>query len=189
MATILPSLMPMSPFTMPSTGSMMVALQISMSSAPCGAVVARFQTHAVAQRLAAAVQTLVAGHGIVVLDLGEERGVAEPHCVAFGGAVQLRRIPYGSSWPCVYCVLSASIDARGPRAELELTPHPSPLMVEDRYPLAGRRCSHAPLKPRAFAFFRAAALLFSPFVVPSVRLFRPKISPVPPNSVSVTSFA
>ena len=33
-ATILPSLMPMSPFTIPSTGSMMTALLMSMSSAP-----------------------------------------------------------------------------------------------------------------------------------------------------------
>ena len=45
------------------------------------------QPHAVAQRLAAAVQAFVAGDGVVVLDLGPELGVAEADAVAHGRAV------------------------------------------------------------------------------------------------------
>ena len=82
-----PSLMPISPLTMPSTGSITTALLISMSSAPCGAVEAGHEPDAVAQRLAAAVQALVARDRVVVLDLGQQRGVAQPHGVAGGRAV------------------------------------------------------------------------------------------------------
>ena len=48
---------------------------------------------AVAQRLAAAMQAFVAMDGMVMLDLGDERGVAEPDRIARGRAVQLRVVP------------------------------------------------------------------------------------------------
>ena len=55
-----------------------------------GAVVAGRQAETVAQRLAAAMQALVAWHGVVMLDLGQQRSIAEPDRIALGRAVQLR---------------------------------------------------------------------------------------------------
>ncbi len=50
------------------------------------AVVPRHQPHAIAQGLAAAVQAFVARHRMVELDLGQQRGVAQAHGIADGGA-------------------------------------------------------------------------------------------------------
>ena len=55
-----------------------------------GAVIARRQAKAVAQRLAAAMQAFLARNGVVVLDLGEERGVAEPDRIARRRAIHMR---------------------------------------------------------------------------------------------------
>ena len=67
-ATMRPSLMPMSPFTTPSTGSRMIALVITVSGAPLGRRRARRLRHAVADRLAAAEDRLLAVDRVVVLD-------------------------------------------------------------------------------------------------------------------------
>ena len=50
---------------------------------------------AVAQGLAAAVQAFVAVDRVVLLDHGDQRGVAEPHAVADGRAVELRVVAAG----------------------------------------------------------------------------------------------
>ena len=76
--TIWPSLMPISPLTMPSTGSITSGIAHEHVERAHGAVVAWRQPDAVAQRLAAAMQALFARNGEIVLDLGEQRGVAEP---------------------------------------------------------------------------------------------------------------
>ena len=55
-----------------------------------GAIVAGGQPQPVAQRLAAAVQALVARHGVVVLDLGDQGGVAQPQRIALGRAIERR---------------------------------------------------------------------------------------------------
>ena len=55
-----------------------------------GAVVAGRQAEAVAQRLAAAMQALLARDGEVMLDLGQQRGVAEADRIALGRAVHMR---------------------------------------------------------------------------------------------------
>ena len=52
-----------------------------------GAGQAGHGAHAVAQGLAAAMQAFLAIDGVVLLDHGDQRGVAEAHAVAGGGAV------------------------------------------------------------------------------------------------------
>ena len=87
--TIFPSLMPISPLTMPSTGSITRALHRSISSAPW-----RCHSRVIApnprESLAAAMQALFAGNGEVMLDLGEERGVAEADRIAHRRAIHMR---------------------------------------------------------------------------------------------------
>ncbi|KPW91216.1 Uncharacterized protein ALO75_05351 [Pseudomonas syringae pv. coryli] len=51
------------------------------------AVMPGHQAHAVTQRLATAVQALIAGHRVVELDFGQQRGVAQAHGIASRGAV------------------------------------------------------------------------------------------------------
>ena len=55
---------------------------------PSGAVEASDEADAVAQRLAAAMQAFVAGNRIVMLDLGQQRRIAEAHRIAGGRAIE-----------------------------------------------------------------------------------------------------
>ena len=63
-----PSLMPRSPLTMPITGSITSDVAEEKIERALRACHARRETHAVAQRLAAAVQAFVAVDGVILLD-------------------------------------------------------------------------------------------------------------------------
>ena len=52
-----------------------------------GAIVTCFQSHTIAQCFTTAVQALVARYRIIMLDLGEQRGITKTNCVAFGWAI------------------------------------------------------------------------------------------------------
>ena len=77
----------MSPFTMPSTASMMVAFWITEVERARGLRARGLEALAVAHRLAGAGAQLVAVGGEVTLDLGQQLGVAQADQVAGGGAV------------------------------------------------------------------------------------------------------
>ncbi len=83
-----PSRMPMSAFTMPQW-SMIRALVITRSSAPCCARGAGALAHAVADDFAAAERDLVAVDGEVVLDFDDQFGIGQPDAIAVGGSVQI----------------------------------------------------------------------------------------------------
>ena len=98
MPTMRPSRMPMSALTMPATASMIVAFLMTMSRILSDDVQMAVDALAVAQVLAGADQQFVAVDGEVVLDLGEQLGVAEAHEVALGGAVE-----FGIGLPAQAC--------------------------------------------------------------------------------------
>ena len=88
-ATIRPSLMPMSPFTIPQW-SMMIALVMTRSQ--CVGFIGSWSgalVLPVADRLAAAEDRLLAVVAVVFLDLDDEFGVGQPDAVALRRAVLL----------------------------------------------------------------------------------------------------
>ncbi len=150
--TILPSLIPTSALTTPSSASTIVTLVITRSSTPLGAGEPGCRLPMPSRRvLPPPYIDLVAEDPQVLLDLDVEVGVAQPDLVARGRAVQFRRTPAVRSDSCV---LAPALARRDCRATCAL-PHLSwPLPCPCALVLVLRALV---LKPRVWAWWSASA--------------------------------